>query len=497
MHFSVFARLVIESLRCIRDAGRFAVASAVVVGLQTGCHFKSYADGPSPPHKALEDVRFICYSPSTGNPEKRIEPTLEEMEQDIRAIRDAGFTGLVTYTASGMQGKELLSVAERCGIKAIIVGVWDCNNEKEIGAARACANSDVVVGYCVGNEGLDKRYSHEELKRAMEELRGTTGKLVTTTEEIDDYYRDERLVELSDWVFCNAHPYFHSQTDPERAVRWTKEAFARLQRRSKGKYVLFKEVGLPTAGSKSTRLSEQGQMEYYLKLRETDVRFCYFEYCDLPWKDHLPIEPHWGIFRSDRSPKLLAQHLLESARQRKSSRGARGAAKTPTTSRRTGGSGKRPIFESDGTFSIDRSYVPSGIIGDVGDIGISTGSEGAVRFTFTPNGIGPHEWDYKYLQGRVNEDPARQAGVVWLNPPGDFGKQSDAGFDLRNLRPKSIVWEARSLEGTVNVRFFMGGNEMGVEEGRRYMVPSGGSARRFPVSYSTRNQDIDGEVATV
>jgi exo-beta-1,3-glucanase (GH17 family) len=87
----------------------------------------------------------------------------------------------------------------------------------------------------------------------MDEIRKATGKPVTTAEAIDRY-ADPVLLNFGDWVFPNAHPYFHDRYDPAPAVRWTQGAFNELERRS-NRFVLFKEVGLPTAGAAVGRVS--------------------------------------------------------------------------------------------------------------------------------------------------------------------------------------------------------------------------------------------------
>jgi exo-beta-1,3-glucanase (GH17 family) len=115
---------------------------------------------------------------------------------------------------------------------------------------------------------------------------------------------------LGDWIFPNVHPYFHGELDPAKAIHWTEKAYSGLTSRTT-KFVLFKEVGLPTKGELRENLSEDKQAEYYLGLAKTKVRFVYFEAFDLPWKDHLPVEPHWGIFHSDRSAKVLGRRLLD------------------------------------------------------------------------------------------------------------------------------------------------------------------------------------------
>jgi hypothetical protein len=108
-------------------------------------------------------------------------------------------------------------------------------------------------------------------------------------------------------------------------------------------------------------------------------------------------------------------------------------------------------------FSVISSYDPSGLTGDIGDVDVSKTGE-LVRFTYQTNGKGPHEWEYKYKEGRLNEVPAEFAGVIFLDPPNNFGTSASGGFDLREVSG-TIRWEARSLAGEASVNFYIGGVE--------------------------------------
>ncbi|HID61128.1 MAG TPA: hypothetical protein EYP49_00050, partial [Anaerolineae bacterium] len=115
-----------------------------------------------------------------------------------------------------------------------------------------------------------------------------------------------QVMNLGDWVFPNVHPYWHGITDPSQAVAWTEERFRELDAQT-DKLVVFKEVGLPTGGD--DQVNEAKQAEYYRLLQDTSVAFVYFEAFDQPWKDWAPVEPHWGLFRRDRSPKPVVQYV--------------------------------------------------------------------------------------------------------------------------------------------------------------------------------------------
>jgi exo-beta-1,3-glucanase (GH17 family) len=290
-----------------------AMALATSIGVFQGCAPPSHKTveqvTTKPPFTVDSAIRWVAYAPPSGNPNRGIEATPEAIREDLELLHRAKFTGLVTYGCSGVMGRELPRIAQNAGFKGIIVGIWSPNSQQEIATAVAGAGDPMVLGYCVGNEGLGQRYSLEQLGPVIQNLRDSTGKPVTTAEQYGDY-TDERLLKLGDWVFPTVHPYFYHIREPLAAARWTKAAYDDLRRRS-GRFVLLKEVGLPTAGDEEGRMSEAAQEKYYTELAKTNVRFVYFEGFDQPWKTHLPIEPHWGFFTADRMPKLFARGLLK------------------------------------------------------------------------------------------------------------------------------------------------------------------------------------------
>lgn len=219
-------------------------------------------------------------------------------------LRQAGVNGLVTYGAD----QPIHRVAQEVGFEGMILGVWDPANLEELTYAKEAAQYEVVIGYVVGNEGLYVRYDYDTLWAAMDELQQATGKPVSTTEQIEDYAED-RLMELGSWIFPNVHPYWHGITDPQRAADWTVERFRELTERT-DKPVMFKEVGLPSGGD--SRVNEANQAEYYQFLGQSPVIFVHFEaFNQDAWKDWAPVEPHWGLFHSDRSPKEAVRYICK------------------------------------------------------------------------------------------------------------------------------------------------------------------------------------------
>lgn len=253
--------------------------------------------------ETLLTLRWVAYAPTNFDPGRGIFPPAESIREDLQVLRDAGFDGLVTYGAEN----PVVEPAKEAGFRGVLLGIWDPKNQSEIDLASEVAKDAIVVGLIIGNEGLNSRYDYQTLKRVMAELARETGKPVSTTEELEDYSQ-QRVRELGDWLCPNVHPYWHNITDPSQAVEWTVQQFEQLSEQT-NKVVLLKEVGLPTDGD--PRISEDAQAEYYRLLQQTNVHFVYFEAFNQSWKRHAPVEPFWGLFHGDRSPKKVVQMLRQ------------------------------------------------------------------------------------------------------------------------------------------------------------------------------------------
>ena len=420
-----------------------AVLFAIVVALGA---YAIRAQGNA--ESRLTRIQWVDYSPTNANPDRGVEPSLDSIRADLSALRKAGFTGIVTYTSLGMMGRPLASAAIDAGFEGMIAGVWDPANQKEISEAEEVSKSRIVLGICVGNEGLmNHRYSLAVLTRAMTEIRRTSAKLVTTS-EVSQRYSSE-LLKLGDWVFPNAHPYFSNHFDPQGAVDWTKSEFHRIQAEA-GRVTILKEVGLPTAGNPGVGLSEQAQCEYYASLSLSDVRFAYFEAFDQPWKSNPPVEPYWGIFRQDRSPKALAEALVSKTPCASAVNATRVMQITPPP-----GGGPFFIYKDDGAPA--NHFFPTGLMGDIGDIQQRPNwsvnpkaGESCIRIDYNPRGRTP--------SCDSGGSSCNWAGVYWQQPMNNWGMKpvakQDDGFNLSNY--KVLRFWARS-DNPVTVEFKVGG----------------------------------------
>lgn len=389
------------------------------------------------PPSQLSTLCWVAYSPTNYDPnaDPQKYPPDDSIRQDLETLRQAGFTGLVTYGSQGPLGQAIPRLAQEAGFDGLIVGVWDPTDLTESTQATAAATYPVTVGYVIGNEGLGVRYDLTKLQTTADALRQLTGKPVTTTEEIGDY-SDGALTGFGDWLFPNAHPFFAGIMDPTQAVAWTEQVYQDLQQRT-GQTVIFKEVGFPTSGDPQGILSEKLQAEYYRQLASSGVQFVYFEAFDQPWKTDLSVEPHWGLFNSDRSPKEVVQYVC---------------GKTPSE-------GETATFETQ-VFNVytdaeaqDNKFSPTGYMGDTGDIMVNeawtdnphSGST-AIQVTYSMKGDGPNECPY--------QAPCKWAGVYWQYPPDNWGIVPDAGYDLTGYH--ALTFWARS-DTEARIEFKAGG----------------------------------------
>ena len=132
---------------------------------------------------------------------------------------------------------------------------------------------------------------------------------------------------------------------------------------------------------------------------------------------------------------------------------------------------ERLTTTSGKSFPVMANYHPSGLMGDIGDLKPTARMENADQFKYEPLGRGPHEWDYKYVNGILNEKPAQFAGVMYLHPRGNFGTDAQGGHNLSNVSD-ILRWEARSVGGEVYVEFVIGGITWTWDEAAREREPA-------------------------
>lgn len=280
--------------------------------------------------RLVQTRRWVSYNPSGFDPTTNKLPSVASLERDVISIRQAGFDGIITFTSSEPMD-EVADIAERNGL-LIVMGVWDPNDRKELHLA--AARSEDADGYAVGHNGLDKEYSRQALREAVQFLRYRTRLPVTTTERVDVYLYDEELAELGDWLFPDAHLSLRSEgvgpgflefsSDPHRDVRRTidyAQAMAEVARKHR-KPVLLKMVAYPIAGVPGASREQQAQFFSVLLDHRRDIRADFppdvflapHGAFDTTWKTvwpYFPWEPHTGLIERYGAPRPAVRILRE------------------------------------------------------------------------------------------------------------------------------------------------------------------------------------------
>ena len=199
-------------------------------------------------------------------------------------------------------------------------------NDDEVDRAIALTKryENIVFSISVGNEATVEWTDHmvpvDRLVEQVRKIKSQTKQPVTFCENYVPWtYKLEPLAAELDFVSVHTYPAWEYRT-MEDALEYTKQNFHSVANHYPDKPVVITEAGWTTAsngrGIEPWNASEELQKEYYDQLiawtAEEKILTFVFEAFDEPWKGSPhPEEPekHWGLFRVDRTPKLLMEEL--------------------------------------------------------------------------------------------------------------------------------------------------------------------------------------------
>ena len=217
-------------------------------------------DGGAALARLLHKHSWIGYDPIAFDPVRSPNPSRESIGQDLRRIRNAGFTGIVTYSSQG--GLSLIPPLASQEDLAVIMGVWDPTDTEE--CERAALQSRHVAAYHIGHNGFTRDYFINDLQNAIAILKRKSGRPVTTMEPVRFYEDDPKLVELGDWLFPDIALSLQDMPGNYPDVNLTRDLakFSSSARalatstRAKGRPVMFK-ITYPWSGAKGATLETQ------------------------------------------------------------------------------------------------------------------------------------------------------------------------------------------------------------------------------------------------
>ncbi|PKQ01200.1 MAG: hypothetical protein CVT73_24200 [Alphaproteobacteria bacterium HGW-Alphaproteobacteria-12] len=278
---------------------------------------------------AMAEGRFAAYQPTElavwdGNPVQASEVSIRE---DLQTLRP-WFDGLVTYGAHS--GAELIpGIAEELGFRAVIIGIWNPADIREVENALTAwkKHPGVVVGVSLGNEMVfGRRGTWDDYAGAIGKFRNRAPKLpVTVTEPFATFLDDpdaKPVLATLDFMAVNIHPVFEpwfADAPPFNRADFVVQASARLADEAFCGPILVKETGLPTAPAQEG-FTPEAQKAFYAELARQlpptrPLAFAYFSAFDAPWRayDETPVEgthpeeAHWGLFTEAREPKPVME----------------------------------------------------------------------------------------------------------------------------------------------------------------------------------------------
>lgn len=293
--------------------------------------------------------RAICYSGyrEGQSPKTCTYPTYEQIVEDLKILDNLGFKYIRMYDPVSyaemtcqvirdlgldmkmMLGPDLISEVNNPGCPWMQTNFSeeeltqraernDGNIEKLIQIANEY--SDVINIVSVGNENTPQWGANnvpvERLIQFADRLKEGTNKPVTFNEGAFEWVHLGELAEHLDIISLHSYPLWYGNTIDE-GLEINKEWYAKIKEMYPDKFILFSEVGWATdcADFKQMRegeANEENQKRYFDEFwewadKEKIISYM-FEAFDEPWKGGSKpneAEKNWGIYKVDRTPKLL------------------------------------------------------------------------------------------------------------------------------------------------------------------------------------------------
>ncbi|MCC5939964.1 MAG: glycosyl hydrolase [Balneolaceae bacterium] len=180
--------------------------------------------------------------------------------------------------------------------------------------------SDIIFSLSVGNEacvGWTDHYVHEnKVIEYANQVKAEANQPVTFCENYEPWhFKLENLAHELDFISVHTYPVWEYKHIDE-ALEYTKENYYSVGDKYPNKPVIITEAGWATnsngRGINPENVNELYQKIYFEKLmawvEEENILTFFFEAFDEPWKGSTePLEPekHWGIYKVDRTPKLV------------------------------------------------------------------------------------------------------------------------------------------------------------------------------------------------
>lgn len=290
-----------------------------------GISYGSYRDGESPvinsvssEQDILEDMMLLTSNPKLS-------------------------WNLIRMYAADAASEQVLKVIRKHNLPVrVMQGAWlegsqtEAENEQQINEIIRLANEykDIIVAVNLGNEIFvdwsAHKFTQSDYPQYIQWVKRVRSAVEVPVTLADDYnfwnkpWSQEIAGEL-DFIILHAYAMWNS-IQLEEAVSWTEQTFRDIQTLHPSKQIALGESGwatnsISTNGDERLIIGEASEAaqkiffnEYHQWLAENQIVSFYFEAFDEKWKggDDKPdgiAEKNWGLFNSDRTPKLVIKAL--------------------------------------------------------------------------------------------------------------------------------------------------------------------------------------------
>lgn len=301
----------------------------------------------------IGEVMAISYSgyregqhPDRGDGAKN--PTPEQILEDLRILVEHDFRLIRLYDTGQNSELTLELIAEHDLPIKVLLGIWlraefsnhegcswldepipeeelaqnriDNSFEIDRGIELSRRFKDIVVAVNVGNEALVDWNDHMvPLEQVIEYVRRVKAAIEQPVTVADNYLwwinDGAPLAAEVDFLGVHTYPVWEQKTIDE-GLAFTIENIEGVQAALPGKPIVILEAGWPsTAVEFPEQASEDNQARHIREIRDwaisSNITVFLFEAFDEPWKGdpNSPdgAEKHWGLFKVDRTPKLVME----------------------------------------------------------------------------------------------------------------------------------------------------------------------------------------------
>ena len=378
------------------------------------------------------------------------------MRQDVNIIATKA-NALRTYSVlHGMGAAAAYAVSTGLRVSA---GAWlgpektpaeRAANRAEIAGLIALAHRVHLASVIVGNEVLLRRdLTPQQLAAYIREVKARVRVPVGYAEIASVLMQPQNrvVVKAADYLLLHIYPYWDG-VSINGAAWYVADKYAQAHK-VLGKPVVIGETGWPSAGPPngaavpSVANARRFLVEWMAVAAARRIPYYYFSAFDEMYKTEGGVGSHWGIMSSARRPKFNISDLLVTpgAPPRPKSVPPAHPATYPASSPAPSGPGTFPVYTD---WLQNTAYVPSGWMGDTGDIKLDDcwlqdphSGTTSIKADYTPTGS--KGW----------------AGVYWQSPQNNWGTDPGGGYDLQGYR--TLTFYARGQSRGQVIGFFTGG----------------------------------------